>query len=66
MKKLTAILLTITLAITLFIIPANAVEKLFGDVNGDGKVTVSDANAIQSHLAGLEAIPEERLSCAMV
>ena len=69
MKKLTAFLLTITLAITMFIIPANAADAedmLLGDVNGDGMVTVSDATAIQWHLAEMENIPEERMSCAMV
>lgn len=66
MKKLTAILLTITLAIIMFMIPANAAEKILGDVNGDGMVTVSDATAIQRYLAELESIPEERMTCAMV
>lgn len=66
MKKLIASLLIIAIAISVFAFPAYAAEKLLGDVNGDGRITVSDATAIQRHVAKLESIPEERLSCAMV
>ncbi len=66
MKKLIALLLIISLAIPVFAFPADAAEKLLGDANGDGRITVSDATAVQRHIAGLESIPEERLSCAMV
>ncbi len=52
MKKLIALLLIISLAIPVFAFPADAAEKLLGDVNGDGRITVSDATAVQRHIAG--------------
>lgn len=35
-----------------------------GDVNGDGRVTVSDATAIQKHIAGLKTLADEQLEKA--
>ena len=52
MKKIIALLLMISLAIPVFVFPADAAEKLLGDVNGDGKITVSDATVVQRHISG--------------
>ena len=38
--------------------------KMIGDVDGDGKVTIMDATAIQMYLAQLEPIDESRYVCA--
>ncbi|MBQ7134122.1 MAG: leucine-rich repeat protein [Ruminococcus sp.] len=37
---------------------------LLGDVDGDSKVSVMDATAVQRHVAQLATIPEDRLVCA--
>ena len=42
----------ISLAIPVFAFPADAAKKLLGDVNGDGRITVSDATAVQRDIAG--------------
>lgn len=39
-------------------------DFLFGDVDGDGDLTILDATAIQLHIARLEIIPEDKLACA--
>lgn len=39
-------------------------EFVLGDVDGDHKVTILDATAIQRHLAQLEFISAERLQCS--
>ena len=38
----------------------------WGDVNGDGIVTVSDATAVQRHIAGLEEISKDYVKAAYV
>ena len=40
------------------------VEYLFGDADGDGRITVKDSTAIQRHLAEYEALDEAALSAA--
>ena len=47
-------------------VSAQTSENILGDVNNDGIVSISDATAIQRHLAQLEQIPEEQLKSAMV
>ena len=37
---------------------------VYGDVNGDGDITIMDATAIQLHIAQLEMLPEDKLACA--
>lgn len=37
---------------------------LSGDANGDGKLSISDATAIQKHIAKMEALSEENLKAA--
>lgn len=41
-------------------------EYLLGDVNGDGRVSILDATAIQRHLAQIEFISVDRIHCADV
>ena len=68
MKKIISIFVIIVLALSPAAVSATAqaVEFVLGDVNGDGIVSISDATAIQRHLAQLELIPEEKLNAAMV
>ena len=68
MKKIISIFVIIVLALspTAVSATAQAVEFVLGDVNGDGIVSISDATAIQRHLAQLELIPEEKLNASMV
>ena len=53
MKKIISIFVIIVLALspTAVSATAQAVEFVLGDVNGDGIVSISDATAIQRHLA---------------
>jgi hypothetical protein len=46
--------------------PAPAKEMTYGDVNGDGVVSIKDATAIQKHAAMLEQLPEEYREAADV
>jgi flavodoxin len=41
-------------------------DALIGDANGDGKLSISDATAVQRHLASLELLSEEQLQLAKV
>lgn len=68
MKKIISIFVIIVLALSPAAVSATAqaVEFVLGDVNGDGIVSISDATAIQRHLAQLELIPEEKLNASMV
>ena len=45
-----------------FTIPKD--DFMLGDVNGDGRITIMDATAIQLHIAQLEMLPEDKLACA--
>ena len=47
-----------------FVSLGNESELKIGDVDGDGSVSVVDATFIQSHLAQLDTIDEDRLTCA--
>ena len=70
MKKLTGLFLLII--ISLSVISAGASETtaepsvMWGDANGDGRVTVSDATCVQRHVAEIEKILEENLKAACV
>lgn len=70
MKKLTGLFLLII--ISLSVISAGASETtaepsvMWGDANGDGRVTVSDATCVQRHVAEIEKISEENLKAACV
>ena len=68
MKKIISIFVILALALSPAAVSATAqaVEFVLGDVNGDGIVSISDATAIQRHLAQLELIPEEKLNASMV
>lgn len=70
MKKLTGFLLFVIILIS--VISANAIEAapgqplMWGDVNGDGIVTVSDATAVQRHIAEFEEISKDYVKAAYV
>ena len=66
MKKLISLFLILSIISALSVYSASAAERLMGDVNGDGFVSVSDATDIQRHIADLELIPDETLPYAMV
>ncbi len=57
---------TTTQAPTVTETEAPKVLGLYGDVNGDNKVSIKDASAIQKHLAMLDIIPAEREAFADV
>ena len=66
MKKTISIIMSLSILFALSAYSASAAGRLFGDVNGDGVASISDATAIQRHLAKSELIPDEYLPCAMV
>ena len=70
MKKAAGLLSVVIILIS--VISANAIEAapeqplMWGDVNGDGIVTVSDATAVQRHIAELEEISKDYVKAAYV
>lgn len=66
MKKLISLFVILSIISALSVYSASAAERLMGDVNGDGFVSVSDATDIQIHIADLELIPDDALPYAMV
>lgn len=58
LKHLTAVMLIAAMMATMFTCGASAAERLLGDVDGDGEVTVNDATYIQRALADI-SIPFE-------
>ena len=51
-----ALILTTSICVSAFCASAAAYDRLFGDADGDGSVTVLDATAIQKHLAALRVM----------
>ncbi len=47
-------------------IEATAANVVFGDADGDGDLSITDATAIQCHLAALRILPDESLRLAKV
>ncbi len=66
MKKLISIIFFLSIMFSVSSYPASATDRLMGDVNGDGFVSISDATDIQRHIADLELITDEDLPYAMV
>lgn len=66
MKKTISLIMIPSILFVLSAYPVSATNRLMGDVNGDGIVSISDATDIQRHLAELEMIPDEYLPYAMV
>lgn len=68
MKKFISVfvMLALVFASAATAVSAQTSEYILGDANNDGIVSISDATAIQRHLAQLEQIPEERLRASMV
>ena len=68
MKKIICFLLALTMILPTFA-TALAVEGekiLYGDADGDGVVSITDATAIQYHIAKLRSLDEKRLEAADV
>ena len=66
MKKTISLIMILSILFVLSAYPVSATNRLMGDVNGDGIVSISDATDIQRHLAELEMIHDEFLPYAMV
>ena len=64
MKKMISLIMILNILFVLSAYPVSATNRLMGDVNGDGIVSISDATDIQRHLAELEMIPDEYLQYA--
>ncbi len=61
MKKLTVLLIAAVL-LSVISVHAAETEKIWGDANGDGTVTVLDVTAIQKHLVELETMEDEKIA----
>lgn len=61
LKRMLSIVVLCCIITQLFSLTAFATTELKGDVNGDGKVSVSDARMVLNHLAKLEEISEDGL-----
>lgn len=70
MKRIIGLFSLIIISISVISVSANekTVEQPFiwGDANGDGRVTVSDVTCVQRHVAEIEKISEEKLKAACV
>ena len=66
MKKLISLFVLLSIMFSVSSYSASAADRLMGDVNGDGFVSISDATDIQRHIADLELIPDDALPYAMV
>ena len=64
LKRMLSIVVLCCIITQLFSLTAFATTELKGDVNGDGKVNVKDATAIQKHIADLITITAEGLVLA--
>ena len=54
MKRLTGLLIVVIMLLLVISVHAAETERIWGDANGDGMVTVLDVTAIQKHLVELE------------
>lgn len=66
-KRLTLLLLCISLLLTAFALPVSAGRKdifLLGDLNGDGQRTIIDYIMLKRHVLGSYRMPEESLPAA--
>ena len=62
MKKLTVLLIAAVMLLAVVGVHAAETEKIWGDANGDGTVTVLDVTAIQKHLVELETMEDEKIA----
>ncbi len=65
-RRITAVMLTVSLLFSFAVIFASAEAPELGDVNGDGKITASDARSTLRASAKLEELTEEQLKVADV
>ena len=63
-KRILSISMLISILLQVVSLTAFASEKIKGDVNGDGKISLSDARMVLNHLALLDSIPEDKLNLA--
>ncbi|MGN0442084.1 MAG: CAP domain-containing protein [Acutalibacteraceae bacterium] len=67
MKKVIALILTIIISVgSMTIVSATDNNRLTGDINNDGTVSVIDAVLMQKHLSDILTLDENTLSCADV
>lgn len=67
MKKVIALILTIIISVgSITIVSATDNNRLTGDINNDGTVSVIDAVLMQKHLSDILTLDENTLSCADV
>lgn len=62
MKKLTVLLIAAVMLLSVVGVHAAETEKIWGDANGDGTVTVLDVTMIQKHLVELETMEDEKIA----
>ena len=65
MKRLISVILILSVMLS-FSTLASAAGAVYGDADGDGVLSITDATAIQCHLAKLRELPNESLSLAKV
>lgn len=65
MKRLISVILILSVMLS-FSTLASAAGAVYGDADGDGVLSITDATAIQCHLAKLRTLPNESLSLAKV
>ena len=63
-KKVISLLVLVCLIFQLFSLTAFANTGIKGDVNNDGKISLSDARAVLRSVAQIEVLPEELLPVA--
>ena len=61
-KTLFTVLLIAAVLLSVISVHAAETEKIWGDANGDGTVTVLDVTAIQKHLVELETMEDEKIA----
>ncbi len=66
MKRLSGLLIAAIILLSVISVHAAETEKIWGDANGDGFVSINDVTCIQRHVAELEMIPEENLQAVLV
>ena len=62
MKRLTGLLIVVIMLLSVISVHAAETQKIWGDANGDGTVTVLDVTAIQKHLVELDKIADEKIA----
>ena len=59
-KRISAVLLTIAMAFSVFAIVPSAATRNAGDVNGDGRINVGDYTLVKRHVLGSYTLNEDQ------